>query len=51
MIEFEITKTTVKNYCDELNDKYFGKTTDLGKKISDKYIKIISSAKYISKSI
>ena len=51
MIELEITKTTVKNYCDELNDKYFGKTTDLGKKISDKYIKIITSAKYISKSI
>ena len=51
MIDLEIPKITVKNYCDDLNDKYFGKTTDLGKKLSDKYIKCITSAKYISKTI
>ena len=51
MIELEIPKTTVKNICDEINDKIFGKTTELGNKLSEKYIKKITSAKYASKNV
>ena len=50
MIELEIPKTIVKNFCDEINDKIFGKTTELGIKMSEKYIKKITSAKYASKN-
>ena len=51
MIELEIPKTTIKNICDDINDRLFGKNSDLGKNISDKYMKEITSAKYSSKSI
>ena len=51
MIELEIPKTTVKNYCDYLNDKYFGKNSEIGEKLSKEYIKKITSAKYASNTI
>ena len=51
MIELEISKTIVKNICDEINDKIFGKTTEFGKQTSDKYINYISSANYSTKTI
>ena len=51
MIELEIAKTTIKNICDEINDKNFGKTTELGKKLTETYINYITSAKYVSKTI
>jgi hypothetical protein len=49
MIEFEIPKTTIKNICDEINDKIFGKDSELGKQVQEVYLKYISSAKYASK--
>ena len=51
MIDLEIPKTTIKNICDEINDKIFGKATDFGKQTSDKYINNITSAKYSTKTI
>ena len=51
MIELEIAKTTIKSICDEINDKIFGKTTDLGKQTSETYINYITLAKYNIKSI
>ena len=51
MIELEIPKTTIKNICDDINDRLFGKNSDLGKKMSDKYMDKITSAKYALKSI
>ena len=51
MIELEIPKTTIKNICDEINDRVFGKTTELGKQVQDVYIQHITSAKYVSKNI
>ena len=51
MIELEIPKTTIKNICDEINDRVFGKTTELGKQVQDVYLKHINSAKYVSKNI
>ena len=49
MIDLEIPKVTIKNICDEINDKIFGKTSELGKQVQDIYIKYITSAKYVSK--
>ena len=51
MIELEMAKTTIKNICDEINDKNFGKTTEFGKKVTEIYINHITSAKYVSKTI
>ena len=49
MIDLEIPRVTIKNICDEINDKIFGKTSELGKQVQDIYIKYITSAKYVSK--
>ena len=49
LIDLEIPKVTIKNICDEINDKIFGKTSELGKQVQDIYIKYITSAKYVSK--
>ena len=51
MIDLEIPKTTIKNICDDINDKIFGKATDFGKQTSDKYINNITSANYSTKTI
>ena len=49
MIDLEIQKVTIKNICDEINDKIFGKDSELGKQVQEVYLKYISSAKYASK--
>ena len=49
MIDLEIQKVTIKNICDEINDKIFGKDSELGKQVQNIYLKHISSAKYVSK--
>ena len=51
MIDLEIPKTTIKNICDEINDKVFGKGTDFGKQTSDKYINNITAANYSTNKI
>ena len=51
MIDLEIPKTTIKNICDEINDKIFGKETDFGKQTSEQYINNITSANYSTKTI
>ena len=49
MIEFEIPKTTIKNICDEINEKIFENNKELSEQIKAKYIKFITSAKFLSK--
>ena len=49
MIDLEIQKVTIKNICDEINAKIFGKDSELGKQVQEVYLKYISSAKYASK--
>ena len=51
MIDLEIQKVTIKNICDEINDKIFGKETDFGKQTSEQYINNITSANYSTKTI
>ena len=51
MIQFEFSKSTIKNYTDQINKNVFGDGTDLQKETFKLFIKIITQARYISKSV
>jgi len=51
MIEFEIPKTTIKNICDEINEKIFENNTELAEQTKHTYINYITSAKFVSKIV
>ena len=51
MIEFEIPKTTIKNICDEINEKIFENNNELAEQTKATYINYITSAKFVSKIV
>mgnify|MGYP002624062989 CR=1 FL=1 len=51
MIQFEFSKSTIKNYTDQINKAVFGDGTDLQKETFKLFIKLITQARYISKSV
>jgi hypothetical protein len=51
MIQFEFSKSTIKNYTDQINKNVFGDGTDLQKETFKLFIKLITQARYISKSV
>ena len=51
LFELELPKSMVKKLTDNINIKVFGKGTEMHKKTFDNIIKLIVTAKYVSKAI
>ena len=50
MFHLELSKSHIKNVCDSINEKIFGKDSELYKKTQKSYLDLITHSKYISKA-
>ena len=50
MFQLEISKSNIKNICDSINEKIFGKDSELFKQTQKRYLELITHSKYISQA-
>ncbi len=50
MLQLELSKSNIKNVCDSINEKIFGKESELYTLTQKEYLKSITSSKFISQA-